>query len=609
LKGLDQIPLKSDFKGHLEIVMSFLKKIYSKRVIADSQHLSVNQSDAKKSCAVSHVLLFFDLHQYIVRSCLQKIATRASYHSNMKGGRATAKYDYARLLRPSTKWKAVHDKRVASLSDPHLQAKYKSTLALIFDSDTSGSFHEIDSWSDSQWDELTGFNNQQNIEKLRNYRPTEFEMTSVTYCSEEYGSPLLLDTKGAYLQPKARKAFHATVTALCTDSLLGLKLLSDLGTRVTDSIANTEVQELVNWTTQSMLYLKLISYNSPLLPVHLEWFLKSGSQSPIFYKKDLDGDVEMDMQDNLDAEENETSVDILDHRYNAIFGVACSYAKAIVRWLRLTTLHTHCVESLIHTSTISKLRKLEIRLITTPLPEEDPQMENLQSFLEARIPEIPAVEVTSLVKEIEKLARISRLPDEFKGSFHCEAILLSLYLLAKEGKDHVGVDDELKNWAGNLFPQLVAVTKACCPVCATLVDVVANELQIKIDFSGIHRDFTPCALPPWLPKRYAKKVADRLEPQLDEAINEKRLALEMQRRKDRGSQSPSNVDVVIDSCVVNCLEIVRKRRRIGKLYASIDSFVANRLFQCQLMARCEWNPGSKQGTKSPRRLPQTRTMH
>ena len=78
-------------------------------------------------------------------------------------------------------------------------------------------------------------------------------------------------------------------------------------------------------------------------------------------------------------------------------------------------------------------------------------MESLQSFLEARIPEIPAVGVTSLVKEIEKLARIPRLPDEFKGSFHCEAILLSLYLLAKEGKDHARVDDELKNWAGNLF--------------------------------------------------------------------------------------------------------------------------------------------------------------
>ena len=49
------------------------------------------------------------------------------------------------------------------------------------------------------------------------------------------------------------------------------------------------------------LYLKLINYNSPLLAVHLEWFLKSGSQPPISYKMNLDGDVEMDMQDNLEA--------------------------------------------------------------------------------------------------------------------------------------------------------------------------------------------------------------------------------------------------------------------------------------------------------------------
>jgi hypothetical protein len=120
----------------------------------------------------------------------------------------------------------------------------------------------------------------------------------------------------------------------------------------------------------------MISYYSPLLAVHLEWLLKSGSRPLGSREKDPDAKVQMEIQDNSEGELSETSVDIQSQQCNAIFGVTCGYATAVFRWLRLTTLHMYCIESLINTSTASKLRTLEIRLIITSLPDENREIAN-----------------------------------------------------------------------------------------------------------------------------------------------------------------------------------------------------------------------------------------
>jgi len=54
-------------------------------------------------------------------------------------------------------------------------------------------------------------------------------------------------------------------------------------------------------------------------------------------------------------EENETGLDFIDQEYDTNFGVASSYATAVVRWLRLTTLHTHSIDGLTNSHTCQRL--------------------------------------------------------------------------------------------------------------------------------------------------------------------------------------------------------------------------------------------------------------
>jgi hypothetical protein len=526
----DAIPPDTCFKSHLEIVVSLLKKISSARNVENNLLQSVENVMINENSQNSDILIC-ELHQYVVRSCLQKIITRAGYHSNIKGGRVSVKCDFASFLKPSEGWKATHNRLARNYSDKFVQAKYISTLL----SWISGSSSEIDTWSDSEWDDMSGFDAEK-VEKLKSYTPGATEVNCSSYCFQLYGTPVLTGNPGAYLRPGARRAFHGMLTALCNDVLLGVKLLSDLEVRVTDSISNNnDVQVLIERVTVSILYLQQLSYTSSLLALHIEWFLHvtscvySGTVPVGKSAKGPDDDIEM-------QEENETGLDCIDQKFDTNFGVTSSYATAVVRWLRLTTLHTYSVIQLTIDHTLSKVGSLEVCLVKAWLPYEDEELQNLEQYLSGKV---PAIHTTQFVKEVQKLARESGTADAFKGSFHCEAMLLSLYLMAREGNEHAGVNSNLRSWAGNLFPRLVAVTKACCPVCATLVEVVATELEIGISFTRSDGDFTPCALPPWLPRKFADIVAKRLERQLDTAIDDKLFALDKRWRKDKGSESPN----------------------------------------------------------------------
>jgi hypothetical protein len=114
------------------------------------------------------------------------------------------------------------------------------------------------------------------------------------------------------LRPGARQEFHAILTALCNDVLFAVKLVSDHGVRVTDSMANNnDVQVLIEGVTLSILHLLQPFYHSSLLALHLELFLhvissdNSGTVSMGKYATSRDDDIKM-------QEENETGLDCID---------------------------------------------------------------------------------------------------------------------------------------------------------------------------------------------------------------------------------------------------------------------------------------------------------
>jgi len=79
----DAIPPDSDFKAHLEIVVSFLKKIFSVRNIEENQLRS--DGNVTINSPIPDTLVF-GLHQYVVCSYVKEIITRVGYHLNIKGG-------------------------------------------------------------------------------------------------------------------------------------------------------------------------------------------------------------------------------------------------------------------------------------------------------------------------------------------------------------------------------------------------------------------------------------------------------------------------------------------------------------------------------------------
>jgi hypothetical protein len=127
-------------------------------------------------------------------------------------------------------------------------------------------------------------------------------------------------------------------------------------------------------------------------------------------------------------------------------------------------------------------------LVKTWLPEEDEEIEDLEPYLVGRI---PAKYVAPFTNEVQKLASESRIQMPSRVA----SIVKPYYFPSTSWleKERITLASAVTSRVGaqNLFPRLVAVTKACCPACASLVNVAAIELVIEISCTRSHGDFTP----------------------------------------------------------------------------------------------------------------------
>jgi hypothetical protein len=175
-------------------------------------------------------------------------------------------------------------------------------------------------------------------------------------------------------------------------------------------------------------------------------------------------------------------------------------------------------------------------------------MQSLQSYLSKMKKPKNSDDITLV---IDALGRSEREVDKFTGTYHCEAILLSLYLLHYETRANaandsdfsafcksVGVDPLLAEAAGNFFTSVVAVSKRCCPVCKELFRVMYDVFKKQCSIMGSHTAYSPCALPPFLPKKYADMVADALETRLEQRLGDYITSQRNKQFRDRGSASP-----------------------------------------------------------------------
>jgi hypothetical protein len=153
------------------------------------------------------------------------------------------------------------------------------------------------------------------------------------------------------------------------------------------------------------------------------------------------------------------------------FFVSGGRGAAVLRWLRLITLHHFAIWSLLSTSTVKKLPQLSLNLVQTTLPCEDQAMQPLEPYFNGMEKPPNSDDIRLFVEAME---RQEKDVDVFKGTYHCEAILLSLYLLHYETRDKkaasfdlpefwksVGVADDLAKAAGDFFPGVVNYFMLC----------------------------------------------------------------------------------------------------------------------------------------------------
>jgi hypothetical protein len=108
-----------------------------------------------------------------------------------------------------------------------------------------------------------------------------------------------------------------------------------------------------------------------------------------------------------------------------------------------------------------------------------------------------------------------KTPFEFGGTMHCEVCLASLLVHSKVGTIHgyEALRAQLK--VGLLFPtclssyfyfllyqgfgRVMGVSKRCCPMCRSLLSLLANDKELPFLVKGSHTTVSACTLPPWLP--------------------------------------------------------------------------------------------------------------
>jgi hypothetical protein len=359
--------------------------------------------------------------------------------------------------------------------------------------------------------------------------------------------------KGFYLTARGRRAYHQLVTTCVWNALLYLKLLKKHEACVDKNYQdNSDIRKLTDEASWALHYLEMLAYRNPIIGIHLDWLDKknpNNKRKSDEVQNPTNGDITgegADIVPSLKAYGPAGPAKEPSSRYL----VSGGRGAAVLRWLRLITLHHFSVWTLLSTAMVQKLPQLSINLVQTRLPYELHEMQSLESYFRDMKNPPRSEDITLIVEALQRQETDN--VDVFKGTYHCEAILLSLYLLsyetrknADEGFDDLsrfyqslGVPRILADDAGNFFTRVVAVSKRCCPVCNELFRVMERELGKSYNIMGSHTTYSPCALPFFLPKKYADMVADELEERLKPQLKNYITVQRHRRTFDRGSQSP-----------------------------------------------------------------------
>lgn len=490
------------------------------------------------------------LHLYVLRACLSKILRRAGYHSSLF---AQGNQDYsAKLPLARETWNMAMDCLRERFRGNHeiLQHLWAASAKI-----KTGFSPNVD------WNSSKGLGTH--IQMLQSYEPNAFENNAIKMLYEER---MLADQcfpgPGFYMNPRGRKLYHDVFTLYMALSLTCLKTLEHFHkngevTKALDPGAGS-LLSLVLLCEKFMRYLDgLVSY-CPLLLVHLTWFLRQQGSLPedspardqwemavddkregLAPEESTDLNRRPDDDNEEEEEEEKEEADILlpdNTASNRRFpDGAPAHVRDIVRWLRLLTLYQNSIKVLLKSDTLDHLRKLNVNLVSTSMPHANNSLQSADQCVRMVAPEL-AGDPSNLI-----LKKLRLLTDHFNGTYHCETILASLCLVALDPvlskMAESCVPDLVRAQAAKLSPGVCAVSKACCPTCTVVYQVLAQEYPNKsFTIIGMHDTFSACDLPPWLPRTFAMQVVAILQERLKYALTTRYKILMDELR--RGTPSP-----------------------------------------------------------------------
>jgi hypothetical protein len=133
-------------------------------------------------------------------------------------------------------------------------------------------------------------------------------------------------------------------------------------------------------------HLEMLVYRSPILGIHLDWLDK---KNPNYKRKsdEIETPTNSDISGEVDDNTTGEGADVVPSLRQMVvlhvkkggragaakepsssFLVSGGRGAAVLRWLRLITLHHFAIWSLLSTSTVKKLPQLSLNLVQTTLP-------------------------------------------------------------------------------------------------------------------------------------------------------------------------------------------------------------------------------------------------
>ncbi|KIW25532.1 uncharacterized protein PV07_08698 [Cladophialophora immunda] len=202
-----------------------------------------------------------------------------------------------------------------------------------------------------------------------------------------------------------------------------------------------------------------------------------------------------------------------------------SIAKSLKRLVPRAEIHTLEVKS-----SYADQRMRSISEVLEELEESrvEPEVaESLREWLERYTHE--GIQAARLIGIRPHVDAQSKWDDpKFKGTMHCETIMLTLHALSIKGifpastASARAISDCLKSRDIIVPPEIIdrfktignilAVSKRCCPACNSVVSAIRDYQRSsrRITYPGYHTVWFPIALPPWTPRKIGQILLDTL---------------------------------------------------------------------------------------------------